>query len=99
MVLSPQQLAILKSPVTRAYLQANKGDFAYVDVLLKESGPDCPRLPKVWEKIFPANDIERQRWLSSTFKTGPVQIVPQAKPVKNMVNRAINVLQSFKQTP
>jgi len=68
MALSPQQLAILKSPITRAHLPGNRGDFAYADTLLKDSGPDCPRLPKVWEKIFPANNLELQRWLITTFK-------------------------------
>jgi len=99
--LTPQQIRILKSPVTRARLPGNAGDFSYVDTLLRDTGPDCPRLPAVWEKIFPASDKPLQAWLAKTFATqppaGPVTLAP-VKSGANIVRRAMSVLQSYKKT-
>lgn len=101
MPLTPQQLEIMKSAITRSYLPGNKADFSYFDALLKENGPTCPRLPYVWDKVFPSGNKELQQWLVSTFKTKSVTTDPRpsSKPVNNIVRKAINVLQSYKQTP
>ena len=97
--ITPQQLEIMKSPITRAHLPGNKGDFAYFDLRFKENGVTCPQLPHIWDKVFPPANKDLQQWLSKTFNasiTKPVMVAP--KPARNIVNKAINVLQSYKRT-
>lgn len=103
MPLSKAQIAVLKSPEVRKRLQTRAADFAYIDKLLKEVGESCPRLPAVWDRIFSGLSAEVSLWLSKNFPgMGFVASVGQQpeKPIPvrplNVVNRAVQVLQSYK---
>jgi hypothetical protein len=105
MPLTLAQTKVLQSPQVRQRLTAKAADFAYVDQLIKDVGVTCTRLPAVWDRIFYGLTVDQAKWLNATYpgfnftsadasKPPPASIAP-----RSVVNRAINVLQSYKKSP
>ena len=111
MPLTPEQIKILQTPATRSFRASFASDFAYFDNLISTVGPNCPRLPNVWLKIFPTNDEKVRNWFQSNFvgiSYSPGGNKPQEPPKQNLnpivrssgiVNKAFNVLNSYRRKP
>lgn len=67
MPLTASQIAVMKSDTVRIYRSAFSADFTYFDNLLRDMGPNCPRLPAVWQKVFPSGDAKVRQWFTSAF--------------------------------
>lgn len=106
MPLTKAQILVLQNASVRQRLPTKASDFNYVDQLLKDVGPGCPRLPAVWERIFHGLSSDNAKWLNTTFpgfnfvgsstSNTPLPPVPSSR---NSVTRAIDVLQSYKKSP
>lgn len=96
---------MLQSPQVRQRLTGKAADFVYADQLIRDVGVTCTRLPAVWDRIFHGLTAETAAWLNATYPGFNFIGSPASKPAqrstgpRSVVNRAINVLQSYKKSP